>query len=476
MIKYKPKFSSLTLYTSESCNLQCSYCDMAKHINYKLHTEEALRVKKSLINGQYLNTLLKALERIGQNPGDIVNIELWGQEPTLTLKEFQIFFKEFYQYFYNINRILFSTNGVAFIDEIVNFAQLVDELAIKPINLVIQFSYDGAKATQEDRGINPNIIINNIEETIMTLSKIQLINTKIDIQFHNVISRNIINNYNTEEILQNYWVEFHKLYEKFSNKNTNKNINIHPFSPSFEVPFNATVEEGKRVCEFYIKSTKTCQQYDIKLWEGLLYQLYMNGGGNKFFNSIQLFKEIPILENNKQDILKIASESLGCGYGYSTLKIRYDGTLLHCQNALLGLTEQELENQEGAYYQIQKRKLSKHFYPNLLTDSDDVLNQYFYLAKLRVEEGFTQTFCSTYNLMSLLLKSKQINEKYNNPFEMIKAAFFISYTECCPHNSMMVGGSVLNKYCGWIRFLCNGLMDLAFEHMDSPQRSQMNGN
>jgi hypothetical protein len=61
---------------------------MANHINHKLHMEEALKVKKSLINGQYLNTLLKALERIDQNPEDIVNVELWGQEPTLTLKEF----------------------------------------------------------------------------------------------------------------------------------------------------------------------------------------------------------------------------------------------------------------------------------------------------------------------------------------------------------------------------------------------------
>jgi hypothetical protein len=70
----------------------------------------------------------------------------------------------------------------------------------------------------------------------------------------------------------------------------------------------------------------------------------MNGGGNKFFNSVQLLKKIPILENDKQDILRMASESLGCGYGSSTLKIRYDGTLLHCQSALLGLTEQELKN------------------------------------------------------------------------------------------------------------------------------------
>jgi lipoate synthase len=39
------------LFTSESCNLQCSYCDMANHINKKLHAEETKKVKESLVNG-----------------------------------------------------------------------------------------------------------------------------------------------------------------------------------------------------------------------------------------------------------------------------------------------------------------------------------------------------------------------------------------------------------------------------------------
>ena len=66
----------LILFTSESCNLQCSYCDMATHINKEKHASEARKVKESLINGQYLNTIQKAFERLEINPNQIKNLEL----------------------------------------------------------------------------------------------------------------------------------------------------------------------------------------------------------------------------------------------------------------------------------------------------------------------------------------------------------------------------------------------------------------
>ena len=110
----------LVLFTSESCNLSCSYCDMAQHINKKCHVTEAKKVKESLINGQYLNTLKTAFNRLEINPKNIEHIEFWGQEPTLTLNEMCEFFPKLYELCPNINNVFFSTNGVSFIDSIIN--------------------------------------------------------------------------------------------------------------------------------------------------------------------------------------------------------------------------------------------------------------------------------------------------------------------------------------------------------------------
>ena len=123
MIKYSMELcNSLTLYTSESCNLQCSYCEIDQHLDKKQHQIEAKKVKESLINGQYLNTLKTAFKRLNINPNNIKSIDLWGQEPTLTLKEFETMFQKMYQELCpNINHIFFSTNGVAYSDSIVHF-------------------------------------------------------------------------------------------------------------------------------------------------------------------------------------------------------------------------------------------------------------------------------------------------------------------------------------------------------------------
>jgi len=37
--------NKLTLITSESCNLNCSYCEIAKNSNHQSHLEETLKIK-----------------------------------------------------------------------------------------------------------------------------------------------------------------------------------------------------------------------------------------------------------------------------------------------------------------------------------------------------------------------------------------------------------------------------------------------
>jgi sulfatase maturation enzyme AslB (radical SAM superfamily) len=49
--------TSLTLISSESCNLNCSYCVMANNINKKEHLKEAEKVKQSFIDGTFLLNL-----------------------------------------------------------------------------------------------------------------------------------------------------------------------------------------------------------------------------------------------------------------------------------------------------------------------------------------------------------------------------------------------------------------------------------
>lgn len=468
--------NGLILFTSESCNLQCSYCDMATHINKEKHASEAQRVKESLVNGQYLNTIQKAFERLEINPNQIKNLELWGQEPTLTLKEFNIFFPQLYNYCNNLSHILFSTNGVGFIDQSIQFVQVLKTTITKPLTFNIQFSFDGEWATEQNRGINSKIIINNIVKYIKALNSIDLGEfLTVRVSFHNVIDNNIINYYsdkeNNEKLL-NFLNYFSDLANYFINLNTNKKVVITAFGPALIVPYNATIEEGKNLYSFYQNCEKVGQNIEYKNWKGLPFQLSSKMSDAPFNNTILNF--LNHLNNpkglRKLDIklLNKLSHKLNCGFNYGCLKIRYDGTLIHCQNALLGLTKEELENNKEGNYQIQYRRLTRNFYPNILTDSDEIIDKYLYQIKLHNEECFPQGFAQVCNLLTLLLQSNQVDEKYNHPREFLKCAYYLTLSTTCPHNALMCSGSLSGKYAGWIRFLCNGFMDVI-------QSTQTNG-
>jgi uncharacterized protein YbaP (TraB family) len=51
---------------------------MNKHFNNKYHLSEANLVKESMKNGVYLNNLKQIFQRLGIDPNQIKNLDLWG--------------------------------------------------------------------------------------------------------------------------------------------------------------------------------------------------------------------------------------------------------------------------------------------------------------------------------------------------------------------------------------------------------------
>lgn len=469
MIKYSMEFcESLTLYTSESCNLQCSYCDMNNHLNKQQHALEAKKVKDSLVNGEYLNTLNIAFEKLNINPHKIKTINLWGQEPTLTLKNFEIMFYNLYKNLCpNINKIFFSTNGVSCTDDIIHFIEYIDQNVLdKSCLLTIQFSYDGYTQTKKHRGIDSKIIINNIYKILNKLNKINFNFLTIDMQLHNVLDQETFTFFSKEEnleLLQQFLLEFENIYHNLKITNLNKNINIFPFWTAIENPLNGSVKDGQMLFSFVEQCNKICKNPKFNMGTQIAeyyakkMPLYREDKIIALLNEINCSYYINDFDNLQT--LKYLSNKMGCGYNSATLKIRYDGTLMHCQNALYSLhplNENNLDNK------IQKQKKDKYFYPNIITDNDDIINNYLYQTFIKNSECFLPAYIQTCQFLALLLNSNQINNKYNNLNDFMKCAFFLTYLIPCPHASMMYCGNAYGIYCGFIRLFCNGFMDYIF--------------
>ena len=85
---------TVTFQVTDRCNLQCSYCEIAKSAS-PLHYREAAAVKQALADGTFLKNTNAICDKYNIDRKKIGAISLWGQEPTLTLREFALFFKDF---------------------------------------------------------------------------------------------------------------------------------------------------------------------------------------------------------------------------------------------------------------------------------------------------------------------------------------------------------------------------------------------
>ena len=475
MLKYnqnlKEQCTKLVLFTSESCNLQCSYCDIAQHLHKTSHQSEAKKVKESLINGQYLNTIKESFKRLELNPQQINSIELWGQEPTLTIKEFGQLFPFLYEYFSNLNHLLFSTNGVGFIDNSIEFVKILSKTVTQNFLFNIQFSYDGEFATLKNRGISSDIIINNITKYIKELNNLDLgPYLTVRVVFHNVISDDIITKYadesNAEELIQ-FFTLFSDLSNYFIHLNTNSNVIVRPISCSIMVPYNASVQDGKNLAQFYYNCEKYGNQIEYCNWRGLVFQMLSSlkniTWSDKILQQFKSFNNLTGQRNLDNELLIRTSHAMSCGFGEKYLKIRYDGTMLHCQNALFTLDEDIVNPNSKGNNLVGYRKKQKHFFPNILKDSDEVIDNYLYQCMYYNNEGYAQRIAQICNMMKLLLQAEQIDKKYQNPLELLRAAHFIAASTTCVHNSMMWTGSMSGTYAGWIRLLCNGFLDIIYD-------------
>ena len=458
--------TNLTLISSESCNLQCKYCEIAKSSTVN-HQSEAKKVRASLQSGEFLTNIKKIFEKYQVDPNDVRQIQLWGQEPTLTLDAFTEQFPKFYDYFPNLNHSFFSTNGVAYPERLVDYCKKVNDTVTRFFDVKFQFSYDGYKYTKESRGIDPDIIIDNFKKVITELNKYDW-KIEIHMNLHNVITMDVMNELDTDEKILDYWKEFDYIVKELHklNKNPTKIKISDTTSPGVINPYNASSKDGKRFYEFF----KQCERlfdndhrhpYFGMCEEFLVGYRFAKQKLNDYNESYKNILHYAILsEDLKHDnnfTIEVLS-ALGCAIAHGDIKVRYDGQLIHCQNAIFGLTEEDLKDKTGLRYDIQRNLLQNNSFPNLLTDNREFIEKFLYRFRVS-RESFVWVYSEIVNLMVLLLKTKQIDESYNNYEKLLLHSLLLTNTFFCWDNNLQETGSLTGRTMGLIRFFANGMLD-----------------
>ena len=104
----KHRVRSLALITGAVCNLSCSYCFLCKEQRAKELDEEIIQ---SLKDGSYAENCYKSLVAYQSDPKDIVELQLWGGEPTIHADLFTEHITDWTNLFPSLERISISSNG-----------------------------------------------------------------------------------------------------------------------------------------------------------------------------------------------------------------------------------------------------------------------------------------------------------------------------------------------------------------------------
>ena len=471
--------NKLTLITSESCNLNCSYCEIAKNSNHQSHLEETLKIKQALSSGSYITKVIQGFRKHGIDVSNITTIELWGQEPTLTLDEFSTQIPRLLDWAINAKRSFFSTNGVAYPERIINYINIINNYLKdhknRKFNAAIQFSFDGFDETLEKRGVEPQEIIDNIKTVITTVNDIKIVkNFKISFVFHGVLTMDIIKQGTIGNNFESHWIEIDRLVKNFVELNINPQVKIDDFLVTgIQNPYNATSDEGKLFADYLKKCLNTNSDFQSSF-------IHVQAPFRIAAKAIKAFSENSLgdIDNN---IIKnfnyyydpVLNDTIGtitsCGTGNLDLKIRYDGTILYCQNLFFSLSLNDLEDKIGSRYDIQRAALSyNHIYPNLLTSDKKDIEHFIDLLNGQKHYIYNFMVSSIVNLMYILLQNHQIDDSYQDDHKKIlRHAHYMAMFLLCFYNNLLDTGSLYTITFGTIRFYCNGALDYLEEYLNT---------
>ena len=465
---------------STGCNLNCEYCNIvrANHTsNYKNYLKDT---KESILNGQYLKNIILSLQRLKQSTENIINFEIWGQEPTLILKELTEKWEDWYQTFFNITKMGLSSNGVGFTEDLCNFIKKVDETAKQPIEFAVQFSYDGEYSNELNaRGTKNDTVIKNIKYFINELNQYHFKNVSIRFNLHSVLSMQLVDSLDTYDKIHNYFTNYDNLMIELLDCITNKNIMYKANDFILQNSGKFTTEYGLRVTEFLNKVDTLNSQHhykSINAWGSRRFSTYSMGSiapdmiklleGSNIYNLDEYIDKFLSYDKNIRD--KVRKPLCMCSTLLGYLRVLPDGTVVDCHASIYD-TFIDKNLISDSIYDLSRYYCNKFGrYPNLVTGTDEEIDKIIeFYERTSNDATMIAMYHESVIIMYLMAIAGQISQDYLKDFNKLKRhAFILCRWGQCYTALKVLNGSVLSRGNEEYRYMCNGVMDFVEKYIN----------
>lgn len=470
------------IIVSGGCNLNCKYCLVNKSKSGTNYPNFLKDTNAAIANGSYLDTFKKAFQKYNQSPCQVEIMELWGNEPTLMLKDLNKVWKDWLDFFPNLKGMTFSTNGIDCTDDIFNFILEIDKYIDHEIEISIQYSYDGFQGEINERQHNKekkdteqdSIVINNLINLITKLNSVKLHNVKIDFILHAVLSMFIVDNFNTTEDINKFVEQYMDTLYRVDQSIINQRIIFRGGVFLHENAHDWTSDDGINYCSFMKKfqNILSTKKHNFKN-EGVQYRhIFKEVFGTLEDDIISLCYETNCRSIDKLIDNFITNKDLPinsqCSSLDGVLRMDYQGNLLDCHASLYDpyLEKDKLTNtilDQGRWMCKQHGR-----YLNILKNDKEEIEKLldFYLTA----RDPTITLFETQQMINkiyLLALCGQANESYLYDFNKLKRhAFILAKSYQCYNILKCRNGSIFIRGNEEIRFFCNGILDIVEEDIN----------
>ena len=301
------QYKNIDFLFSTDCNMACKYCYIKK--DKKEMSLYNFKTREKILNGELKQNIINNLGKTHLN--EVMEIGLWGAEPTINAKYFYSFLNQMFEIMPNLNRLMFSTNSYLGYNYIKIFIESVDKLSKKynknNFDLRIQFSLDGPAWIND-----PSRKIGATQRTINTIYSIcdnftDDFNGNLNLHFKPTLNldymKQMIEN---EELLNEYFNFFKEIKETAIKKIEGKNkirLGLNGY-PTLVLPGEYTSEDGK----VYAKWIQSLNKTDIK--------------------HLQPFRNFDVLSNSVNNFE--LTDKVTCGAGHSSMVLNADGDIISC--------------------------------------------------------------------------------------------------------------------------------------------------
>lgn len=442
--------SSCVLYVTATCNLACKYCYIDK--------TPILKEIDQLLTNSYKDDYYFNFMKEMFNQEKLDSIEFWGGEPSYGLERAIPTIKKAIKYFPNLRNFMFSTNLTAnnCVENIINFYKQIITFDNRKFIFDLQLSLDGPPEINDyNRGNGTTKKFSeNFAKLVYEINKNFSNNQNIQINSHfkpTLDSKNI-KDLQTEEKVYNYFsfLETYKfIFEKYNYLN---NFTFNPGLPNTATPSPHTTEEGKEFANFckLINKIKYESKYHFK-----------------FYKDIMPFYSFSCYKKNYETLYHGYGT---CGTGKEILGLLPNNLISVCHNGFVELIKDFKENIKN-----NNSILINNFF-NFTTQKKNylILTKDEYKTYEKEMEAFYQPkakfqITEMASLIRQMAELGQIDEKYSNNKEAVKAAQFIQDSTCsCMRDNLACTGSHYLFQLGLIRLFLNGAREEILRYYDIP--------